>query len=371
MLALDNSPWINNFHLLRLLASVEVLLAHGTAHLKTPLPSIVIDFLWWFPGVPIFFIASWFLISLSFHSNHDLKLFFRNRALRIFPALWMCLLVSLFFVTIFGYAENFWLKATFWKWLLAQSMAYSSLAQILGVGLFSGYGTHDLNGALWTLSVELQFYLLLPLLFFMMGKAYKRVFTLSFAFISSLVIYFVTINYWSKGLIDNRVLIAYTSVFPHLFVFLIGVAAYLYFERIKSFLQDKFFYWFSAYLLVRGILYLTGYVDYWVVEQSVAFMLLTKILLAGLVLSFVFSFQGLSQRLIGQNDISYGVYIYQMVVINVLVELGFVNGFLPLLIAMLLTFMFALLSWRFIEKPALSFKKSKPFIAFSDAIKAN
>lgn len=371
MHALKQSAWNNNFHLLRLIAAVEVLLAHGTAHLKTPLPSFVIDLLWWFPGVPIFFIASGFLISMSFHANHDLKSFFRNRVLRIFPALWVCLLVSLFVVTVFGYADYFWLKGAFWQWLAAQAIAFSSLAQILGGGLFSGYGTHDLNGALWTLSVELQFYLLLPFLFYMIGKASSSVFPLAVAFAGSLVIYLVTISYWSEGLIDNRVLIAYTSVFPHLFVFLIGVAAYLYFERIKGFLVNKFWWWIAAYIAVRGILWQTGYVEYWVVEKNVLLLLLTKLLLAGVVLSFVFSFAGLSHRLLGDNDISYGVYIYHMVVINVLVELGVVGGLLPLATAILLTLAVGYLSWRFIEKPALSLKKSKPLRAAPLAIQVN
>lgn len=371
MHALKQSAWNNNFHLLRLIAAVEVLLAHGTAHLKTPLPSFVIDLLWWFPGVPIFFIASGFLISMSFHTNHDLKSFFRNRALRIFPALWVCLLVSLLVVTVFGYADYFWSKGAFWQWLVAQAIAFSSLAQILGGGLFSGYGTHDLNGALWTFSVELQFYLLLPFLFYVISKASSRLFPLAVAFSGSLVIYLVTISYWSEGLIDNRVLIAYTSVFPHLFVFLIGVVAYLYFERIKGLLVNKLWWWISVYIAVRGILWQTGHVEYWVVEQNVLLLLLTKFLLAGVVLSFVFSFAGLSHRLLGDNDISYGVYIYHMVVINVLVELGVVGGFLPLAAAVLLTLTVGYLSWLFIEKPALSLKKSKPLRAAPMAIQVN
>lgn len=368
MPVLKQSAWNNNFHLLRLIAAVEVLLAHGTAHLKTPLPSWVIDLLWWFPGVPIFFIASGFLISMSFHTNPDLKSFFKNRFLRIFPALWVCVLVSLLVVTVFGYADYFWLKGVFWQWLAAQVIAFSSLAQILGGGIFSEYGTHDLNGALWTLSVELQFYLLLPFLFYMIGRATSKFASLAIAFAGSLVIYLVTISYWSEGLIDNRVLIAYTSVFPHLFVFLIGVMTYLYFERVKGLLVNKFGGWIAAYIAMRLVLWWAGYVEYWAVEKNVLVLLATKTLLAGVVLSFVFSFAGLSHRVLGNNDISYGVYIYHMVVINVLVEWGFVGGFLPLAIAIILTMVIGYLSWRLIEKPALSLKKTRPLFAEPQAI---
>lgn len=369
MQALKKSAWKNNFHLLRLLAAAEVLIAHGSAHLKTPLPSLLIDVLWWFPGVPIFFIASGFLISMSFHANQDLMSFFRNRVLRIFPALWVCLLVSLLVVAVLGNGDHFWENEVFWQWFAAQTIAFSSLAQILGGGLFSEFGTHDLNGALWTLSVELQFYLLLPVLFYVMSKASSRLLPIAVAFFASLLIYLVTISYWSEELGGNWALIVYTSVLPHLFVFLLGVMAYLYFERIKGLLVNKFWWWLAAYLVVRAVLWQVGYVGYWAVEQSVMLLLLTKILLGGVVLSFAFSFVGLSHRLLGENDVSYGVYIYHMVVINVLVELGFIEGFWPLVAAMGLTLMIAYLSWRLIEKPALSLKKSQPLVGEPMAIR--
>ncbi len=369
MRTLKKSAWKNNFHLLRFLAAAEVLIAHGSAHLKTPLPALLIDVLWWFPGVPIFFIASGFLISMSFQVNPDLMSFFRNRVLRIFPALWVCLLVSLLVVVVLGNGNHFWERGVFWRWFAAQTIAFSSLAQILGGGMFSEFGTHDLTGALWTLSVELQFYLLLPMIFYVMSKASSRLIPITVTFFASLVIYLVTISYWSAGLGGNWALIAYTSVFPHLFVFLLGVVAYLYFERIKDLLVNRFWWWLATYLVVRAAMWQAGYVGYWVVEQNVVILLLTKILLGGVVLSFAFSFEGLSHRLLGENDVSYGVYIYHMVVINVLVELGLIEGFGPLLAAIIFTLMIAYLSWRLIEKPALSLKKTQPLVGEPVAIR--
>ncbi len=153
MHTIEKSAWKNNFHLLRLFAALEVLFAHGIVHLKVPVYGWVTEILWWFPGVPIFFVVSGFLISQSYDKNKNLKIFFRNRILRIFPALWVCLLVSLVIVALFGVADRFWAMGVFWRWLAAQLMAFSSLAQILAGGMFSSFGTHELNGALWTLSV--------------------------------------------------------------------------------------------------------------------------------------------------------------------------------------------------------------------------
>ena len=53
------------------------------------------------------------------------------------------------------------------------------------------------------------------------------------------------------------------------------------------------------------------------------------------------------------NDISFGIYIYQMVVVNAVISLPVIpNRFI---IAIIITILFAYLSWRFIEKPVLRF----------------
>lgn len=267
--------------------------------------------------------------------------------------------MSLVVVALFGVADHVWTSGKFWRWFIAQLMAFSALAQITAAGMFSSFGTHDLNGALWTLSVELQFYLLLPLLFFGLSKVKSGWLYLLLVFSASVVVYLITIHYWSQGLISNLVLLTYTSVFPHLFVFLIGIASYLYFERIKQFLVHRFWWWLAAYLLLRAVLWQAGYIGYWVIEKNVLIMLLTKIMLAGVVLSFAFSLPGLSHKILGNNDISYGIYIYHMVVINIFVELNLTGGFGILFITMFCTCSVAYLSWRIVERPALSLKSSR------------
>ena len=78
---------VNNFDLLRIFAATEVLLLHSFTHLKLPFP-VWFKVLANFPGVPMFFVMSGFLISASYERNGELKNYFRNRILRIYPALW-------------------------------------------------------------------------------------------------------------------------------------------------------------------------------------------------------------------------------------------------------------------------------------------
>ena len=56
-----------------------------------------------FPGVPIFFFISGFLISKSFEKNSVVREYALNRFLRIYPGLAACFLVSLASVWFTGY----------------------------------------------------------------------------------------------------------------------------------------------------------------------------------------------------------------------------------------------------------------------------
>src|SRR5215213_3212767 len=76
----------NSFNAIRLLAALQVVYVHSYAHLDLPrLPGH--DWITQFPGVPIFFAASGFLVFSSLLRLGSLTEFFRHRALRIYPAL--------------------------------------------------------------------------------------------------------------------------------------------------------------------------------------------------------------------------------------------------------------------------------------------
>src|ERR1700749_61918 len=90
---------INNLNYIRLLAALQVLFFHSAKHFgvtfDTPFLSFIEKILRAFPGVPVFFMISGFLITHSWLAKPDIKRYVRTRFLRIFPALWVCLFVNI------------------------------------------------------------------------------------------------------------------------------------------------------------------------------------------------------------------------------------------------------------------------------------
>ncbi|MES2796182.1 MAG: acyltransferase family protein, partial [Bacteroidota bacterium] len=113
-------PRQNNFDLIRLFAALQVLVYHLLNHFKVLdiipfLPEVLNQF----PGVPIFFFISGFLITSSYNNpNSTLKTYFKNRFLRIYPALWVCLLFTIILLFLFNEIE--WGNFSFYAWIIAQ-----------------------------------------------------------------------------------------------------------------------------------------------------------------------------------------------------------------------------------------------------------
>lgn len=162
---------VNNFDLLRLFASVQVAFFHTSTHLRAPIDwplPLVVLFGEALPGVPMFFVISGFLISASWEKNNSWALYARNRCLRIFPALWVCLGVSIVTAAVFGGVD--FLRLEVLPWIAAQL----TVVQFYNPAFLREYGVGVLNGSLWTIPVELQFYLLLPVLYFALGLARRQ-----------------------------------------------------------------------------------------------------------------------------------------------------------------------------------------------------
>ncbi len=84
--------------------------------------------------------------------------------------------------------------------------------------------------------------------------------------------------------------------------------------------------------------------------------LITMSILSVTILSAAYSKPNLSLILLRGNDISYGIYIYHMVFVNMAFELAYPPTFGLGVTVMTITVLAAMLSWSLVERPALGLK---------------
>lgn len=335
------SPTTNNFDLIRLLAAAQVMLKHALVHLGYEGPWT--ELLGLFPGVPIFFFISGFLIFQSFHNSKSARQFAVNRLLRIYPALIVCFIVALGLVLATGYLSASRLaQPDFAGWAIAQL----TLFQFYNWEALRGFGVGALNGSLWTIAVELQFYLLTPLLAWLVASGRQVVWVLLVAL----------------GMAANLAIQPGASTFAAK-LYSVSSPAWFYMFMLGAWLSTRpdwqarlrqIPWWglLSAYAAVG----LAGHALGWRVTGNEVNPL-SYVFLAALVYRLAFTRPETSRRLLGPNDVSYGVYIYHMPIVNVLVYAGWVGRPEHVLIACVATSVLAVLSWIVVERPALRLKR--------------
>jgi peptidoglycan/LPS O-acetylase OafA/YrhL len=333
----------NRFNLLRLLAAAQVLLVHSLNHLNYAGP--LLSLLKSIPGVPVFFFISGMLISHAYRRTQSvgLRAFFRNRALRIFPALWAVVLLSAAMLFAVGFLEpSFLLSPRFLVWMAGQS----SVVQFYNPDFLRSFGVGVLNGALWTISVELQFYLLTPLLVFLLQR---RPIGFALIFVMSL-----SLNLWLRFAPTGSpflLSLLYVSSLPWLYMFMTGMLAVLRLKWLKELVAK--WPWAVWLALYAAAMTLIG--DY-EANASNAIHPLAFGVLAMVVLKAAFPShlkEGVVASFIQRNDLSYGLYLVHMPVINLLLYLGWSPPGWDLATAVSASLMLALLSWFCVERPAL------------------
>jgi peptidoglycan/LPS O-acetylase OafA/YrhL len=358
----------NNFDLIRLLAAAQVVVAHAIGHtpLVHQLPAWgkqLFEALMLIPGVPVFFVISGFLITKSFERNpSDLAGYFWRRGLRIFPAMWVCLGVTLAALAAFGFLDpDFVASKTFAAWLAGQV----SFFQFYNPEHFRGFGIGVANGALWTITVELQFYIFVPLLYFLtsggkLGKPLAKAIT-PLLFVISFALYCVMDHQVNgPGGFTGAPLpfkLLHVTLIPHLWMFLLGIMIHRNFEMLRGWLEGKFLHYFLGYAAFMAL------IAAFIPDRSLPFYLAylpSRALLAFATIAGAFSYRSLSHRLLKGTDISYGIYIYHSVVINVLMQIGMLASFWSVGTVYLVSVFLALASWHAIEKPALACKAASP-----------
>lgn len=330
----------NSLNTIRLVAALQVLFGHTVVHLEIATSSIVNEVSYFFQGVPIFFTMSGFLIWDSIGRSGNFKVYASKRFWRIFPELWVAVVVEiivlLFFMVWGGHLIN-------WPQLGLFAITQSTVFQFWTPEFLRVYGVGCPNGALWTIGVLIQFYFIA---YFIHRILHKR------GLWGWIIFFIVTFMVsWIQSLYDESVpeivgKLYYQTVLPYLWMFVIAMFVAEY-KKVLLVVIKNYWYIPIAVNILFQILDLDIMASYGLIKTSTLFV--------GL-LGFAYAVP--SFNII--TDISYGIYIYHMTIINAIIELGLIErltGLSLMLTTMAITCVIAWTSTKTIGKWSLSRKQ--------------
>jgi peptidoglycan/LPS O-acetylase OafA/YrhL len=326
----------NNFDLLRLLFAVTVCLVHtyelsGQAALKWTTLILSSEI-----AVEAFFVVSGILIFMSYERSRTLKSYFEKRARRIYPAYFTIVALSavlLYFMSTHDAIDYFtfaWLK------YLAANLTFLNFLHPSLPGVFEGSKFSAVNGALWTLKIEVLFYLAVPiivLLFNRFGRA-----AVMLVIYSSSVFYVWLMKYLAVKTGSESYLTLAHQLPGQMTYFISGAFIYYYLplfeENIRYFVAAAF-----AILAINA---------FWPLPFA-------EPISVGVLVAF-FGLYGYVGNFGKYGDFSYGVYIIHFPIIQSLVWSKILAGSPYLFLATVagLTLLGSILMWNLVEKRFLN-----------------
>ena len=308
----------NCLNLIRLLAALDVFYGHsivnfdfaGFAETKGLLHIVVVflnAFFDFFKGVPLFYCLSGFLIWDSIERSKDFKEYARKRIFRIYPELWGAVIVSIISIIVL-YREKI-----NWMMLSLFGITQATVLQFWTPDFLRDFGNGTPNGALWTICVIVQFYVFGWFVHSVMkGKSVLKWLTV---LIGCIVVGWV--SPLLESIFPTVVYKLYKQTFiPYVWLFLIGCFMSEFYDVVLPFLKKL---WWAVLLVAIIWIYA---IPFDVIIGGL-YPLMGSLLCCVACFGFAYAFPKLNIS----TDISYGIYLYHMVVINVFVQLGFTDSF--------------------------------------------
>lgn len=151
----------NNFDLVRFWLAMTVCLVHAAQLSGEPALRLLELALSSELAVQGFFAVSGFLIVMSYERSSSLRAYFEKRARRLVPAYVVVVVLSATLLKAFSEAQYFYFTQAWWSYLAA-NLSYLNFLHPTLPGVFQHNGNPAVNGALWTLKIEIGFYLMVP-----------------------------------------------------------------------------------------------------------------------------------------------------------------------------------------------------------------
>lgn len=322
----------NNFDLLRLLFAGTVCLVHTSELSGFKQLQGIASLLSSAVAVKAFFVVSGFLIFMSFERSSSLVSFARKRIRRIYPGYLIVILLSAFGLMALSFSQpTDYFSRAWWRYLSANLIFLNFLQPTLP-GVFTSNLMPAVNGALWTLKVEVLFYCAVPAIVWLLRRT-SPFLMLSFMYVAS-VMYVIVL----------------TRAASHT-----GSAIYLELARqlpgqLCYFVAGAFFYYFLSFFQHWKFRFLALAVLAFAVNYWYPLVLVEPFALATVVIFFgLFCYLGNFGK---YGDFSYGVYILHFPIIQLLLQSGWFseNPWYFLLAVITLTVVGAIALWHLVEK---------------------
>ncbi|OUD12530.1 acyltransferase family protein [Thioflexithrix psekupsensis] len=340
----------NNFDLIRFVAATMVIFAHAYVlthgNDEQELLHQITQHQMTFGtlGVAIFFVISGFLISQSYERSANIWIYIKARILRIFPALIVVLLLTVFLfgpvMTQLSFMEYFTSSKTYRY--LTGIFLFPVHYHLPGVFENNPY-PKAVNGSLWTISYEMLCYVMVAflgvlglmrwrglLLVILLGLFVFRLFWFEELFVLE-----KKWNFWFRG-------IGFSQLIELVNYFLAGTVIYLYREKVIL-----HHYLALLAMIILGVASVMGGLEAWFIIAG-----------SYLIIYIAFTPYIRCHHFAHYGDFSYGLYIYAFPVQQTLVYLSgatwhpLLNAFVSLPVVLF----FAVLSWHLIEHSALQLK---------------
>ena len=289
-------------------------------------------------AVAVFFVLSGYLITKSFVRSKNISSYVISRLVRIYPALWGCLILCAFgfglYFTSLPTAE-YLSSAKLWSFLKTNSLMLKVDFLLPPAGqLFpENPNPRGINGSLWTLPAEIRCYILVAI-FGVLGAFKSKA---HFAVAAGIILLY----YWFFQ--DSNILYTAKQHGRLVLFFLIGSTFFVFREHIQISLIWTLVFWFLAFLA----------------RDTSAFNLLASVAIGHvcIVLAFHPKFQLPPIDRLG--DYSYGLYLYAYPVQQSLIALQPELSPAQLVAeATVLAGGLAFLSWHVVEKRMIRAKRS-------------
>jgi peptidoglycan/LPS O-acetylase OafA/YrhL len=315
----------NNFDIIRLLLSVVVVFFHVGYVSGSPTFDALPRYFSGHLAVEGFFAISGFLIFASYERCASLKDYYIKRAARILPGYWLATAICLAIAFSYG-------SFNVGRFLLG-NLSFATFLSPSIPGVFPSNYTTVMNGALWTIKIEVMFYVFVPIIVWVCRRL-NRDAVLWTLFVLSII--------FREAFAQHETLVVQLP--GQLSFFMIGALIHYHLP---------FFEKYGKWLMVAAaLLYILHAATGWFFPRPAAIATLT--LGASLLMP---SIKGPTRW----GDFSYGTYVLHWPIIQLVVAAGLYRAhpWAALAVTLISIIIAAPLSWFLVEKPSLALAHSR------------